>query len=74
MTRSFAGGTSLPEALLPLQVLEKWVAERDLEEVLKVMGEARVPSGVRSCPCHHISTVAARIYVTHHYQLAFVEI
>ncbi len=27
------------------QVIGAWVAERDLEEVLKVMGEARVPSG-----------------------------
>ena len=32
-----------------LQVLEEWVAERDLEEVLHIMGEARVPSGGRSC-------------------------
>ena len=32
-----------------LQVLEEWVAERDLEEVLHIMGEARVPSGERSC-------------------------
>ena len=32
-----------------LQVLEEWVAERDLEEVLHIMGEARVPSGEISC-------------------------
>ena len=31
------------------QVLEEWVAERDLEEVLHIMGDARVPSGERSC-------------------------
>jgi hypothetical protein len=38
----------LTQASAP-QVLEEWVAERDLEEVLHIMGDARVPSGERSC-------------------------
>lgn len=29
-----------------LQVIGEWVAERNLEEVLHIMGEARVPSGI----------------------------
>ena len=33
-----------------LQVLGDWVAKRDLDEVLRVMGEARVPSGTM-CDC-----------------------
>ena len=32
-------------AVVLLQVLGDWVAKRNLDEVLRVMGEARVPSG-----------------------------
>ena len=42
------GGMHTSQASAP-QVLEEWVAERDLEEVLHIMGDARVPSGERSC-------------------------
>ena len=35
----------MPTAPECLQVIGEWVAQRDLEEVLHIMGEARVPSG-----------------------------
>lgn len=47
-SRRQISGTHTSQASAP-QVLEEWVAERDLEEVLYIMGDARVPSGERSC-------------------------